>query len=118
MSFLYTDLFCNKGLQKLLEKFDSVFKVRKLIRNMKHVSNLKFKKSKFERASDVAIDDYLLDFELLHNKMNDNDMSLSWSHRGIELLDFANSEKGDRKFAVTIASDMVFWTPVPTGRVL
>ena len=101
-----TDLFCADSLQKLIEKLDSVLKSEKV--DEAHEAYSKF--TKFERISGMTIEDYILDFELLYDKMGNNDLGLPESIKAFILLDGKNFEDSDRKFALTIASDMKFDT--------
>ena len=105
-NFTDTDLFCADGLQKLIEKLDSVFKSEKVDEAYEAYSKF----TKFERISVMTIEDYILDFELLYDKMGNNDMRLPEAMKAFRLLDGANLEDSDRKFALTIASDMKFDT--------
>ena len=59
--------------------------------------------NKFQRAESLSIDDYILDFENLYEKMSQHE-----AIRAFRLLDGANLEENDRKFALTIANDMKF----------
>ena len=51
-----------------------------------------------------------LDFELLFDTMGNNDMFLPKATKAFILLDGANVEDSDRKFALSIASDIKFDT--------
>ena len=104
--FTDTDLYVDDGLKKLLDKLDAIFKEEKV--NEAYRAYAKF--DKFQRPEGMSIDDYILDFDYLYAKMYEHGLQLPDVMKAFRLLDGANLEEGDRKFAMKIAGDMEFDT--------
>ena len=67
-----TDLNVADGLEKLLEKFDSTFKTEKT----QELHNVFKDLNKIQQLKDVSIDNYLLEFEHLNERMTQFDLKL------------------------------------------
>ena len=67
-----TDLNIDDGLENLLEKLDSTFKTEKTQESYNVYKDF----NKFQQLEDVSINDYLLEFEHLNDRMIQFDLKL------------------------------------------
>ena len=67
-----TDLNVDDGLENLLEKLDSTFKTEKTQESYNVYKDF----NKFQQLEDVSINDYLLEFEHLNDRMIQFDLKL------------------------------------------
>ena len=67
-----TDLNVDDGLENLLEKLDSTFKMEKTQESYNVYKDF----NKFQQLEDVSINDYILEFEHLNDRMIQFDLKL------------------------------------------
>ena len=96
-----TNLNVDDGLKKLLEKLDSTFETEKTQESYNFIKNF----NKFQRLEDMSINEYLLEFEHLNDRMIQFDLKLP-DNICLKLLESASLCVNEKQMALTIANDL------------
>ena len=92
------------GLNLLLEKLDKVFQEH----TIDEAYNVYSSFTSLSKREDMSINEYIIEFEHLNNKMIPNQMKLPNTVLTFKLLDGANITDQERKLALTLCSDLDF----------
>ena len=98
-----THLNVDDGLERLLEKLDSTFKTEKTQESYNVYKDF----NKFQRLEDMSINDYLLEFEHLNDRMIQFDLKLP-NILCLKLLESASLSVNEKQMALTIADDLKY----------
>ena len=99
-----TQLNDDEGVKTLLEALDTLY--LKDTVDIAYSAYTEF--DKYSRSADVHINDYIIEFERLHNRCKKHEMGLPDAVLTFKLLDNANLTDEERKLALTFASDLNF----------
>ena len=99
-----TDLNVDDGLEKLLERLDSTFKLEKTQKS----NNVYKDFNTFQQLQDMSINNYLLEFEHLNNTMIQFDLKLPDNVLYLKLLESASFTANEKQMALTIVDDLKY----------
>ena len=96
-----TDLNADDGLEKLLQKLDSTFKIRKTQESYNVCKDF----NAFQQLEDMSINNYLLELEHLNNRMIQFDLKLSDNVLYLKLLENASLSVNEKQMVLTIIDE-------------
>ena len=97
-------LYNNDGLNIILEKLNAVFQSEEIEDAYYTYSMF----SNFKRNQNVTMNDYIIEFENLHFKMDSHGMKLPDKVLGFKLLDGASVSENQRQMCLTLANDLTY----------
>ena len=97
-------LYVDDGLNVILEKLNAVFQSEEI--EDAYFTYSKF--SNFKRQQNTTMNDYIVEFENLHYKMDSHGMKLPDKVLAFKLLDGALVSENQRQMCLTLANDLTY----------
>lgn len=102
------ELNVDDGLDKLIEKLDSVFMTDDV--DLAYAAYSDFDSYKFVSSPEVSMNDFIIEFDRRYNLCKKHKMELPDAVLSFKLLDSANLSARDRRLVLTAASDLKYAT--------